>query len=98
VAEENLDEKKLYLVGSGDKQIAMPESEMVRRIEEWYDNLSDKDQTKFRERLWAPIRELGEQQMSNEPRPDPKPEPREPSRDPDPTREIDPSRLPRRPQ
>ena len=59
---EILPEEKLYLVGEGEKQIAMPETEMVRRIEEWYDNLSEKDKKKFRERLWAPIRELGEQQ------------------------------------
>ncbi len=68
MSDENLDENKLYLVGEGDKQVAMPESEMVRRIEQWYDNLSEKDQKKFRERLWAPIRELGEQQqMANDP-------------------------------
>ncbi len=57
MTDENLPEEKLYLVGTGENEVAMPEREMVRRIEAWYDGLSEKDQETFRKRLWARIEE-----------------------------------------
>ncbi len=85
-------EENLHVVG----ETIMSETEMVRRIEQWYDNLSDRDKKKFTDRLWARIVEADEVGKQDT-QPEPKPEPRRPAKDPDPTRPIDPNRIPPRP-